>query len=210
MRFPLSGRLGLLFVLSLLPSAVQAAEESRSCVAAARVAEAEYALPPGLLESIGRVESGRGPAREPWPWTVQADGSGTFHETAAEALAQVKRLRAEGRQLIDVGCFQMDLFWHPDAFASLEQAFDPVANARAAARFLVALHAQTADWSDAVGRYHSRNPLRSAVYRTHVLTTPSQEMRRVSRDDPNVVVLVASSARLRVSGGPKIVRAGLP
>ena len=41
--------------------------------------------------------------------------------------------RAQGARSIDVGCMQVNLLHHADAFASLEQAFDPVANARYAA-----------------------------------------------------------------------------
>ena len=41
---------------------------------------------------------------------------------------------------IDIGCAQVNLMHHPDAFASLEQAFDPMANADYAARFLKQLH----------------------------------------------------------------------
>ncbi len=34
-----------------------------------------------------------------------------------------------GVQSIDVGCFQINMYYHPGAFATLEQAFDPRANA---------------------------------------------------------------------------------
>ena len=44
-------------------------------------------------------------------------------------------------KVIDVGCFQVDLFYHPYAFTSLEEAFDPDANARAADSDPCATHA---------------------------------------------------------------------
>ncbi len=43
--------------------------------------------------------------------------------------------------------------------------FDPVANARYAARFLAELHAEFGDWSQAVGAYHSRTQVHAQRYR---------------------------------------------
>ena len=74
--------------------------------------------------------------RHPWPWTVNAEGQGAFYDTKAEAVAAVRAMQARGVRSIDVGCGQINLMHHPDAFASLEQAFDPQANAAYAARFL--------------------------------------------------------------------------
>ena len=47
---------------------------------------------------------------------------------------------------------------HPDAFASLQQAFDPAVNVRYAAQFLGRLQAEFGTWPAAVGAYHSRTP----------------------------------------------------
>ena len=41
-----------------------------------------------------------------------------------------------GARSFDVGCFQINYRWHGDAFASLEEMFDPLVNTRYAARFL--------------------------------------------------------------------------
>ncbi len=72
----------------------------------------------------------------PWPWTINVAGQGFFFPTKALAVTAVRELLASGVQSIDVGCLQVNLMFHPAAFASLEQAFDPMANARYAARFL--------------------------------------------------------------------------
>ena len=48
----------------------------------------------------------------------------------------VRALQLRGVRAIDVGCFQVDLFYHPCAFANLDDAFDPDANAFVAARIL--------------------------------------------------------------------------
>ncbi len=95
------------------------------------VVQAEYAqhLPPRLLAAISLTESGRrdpvsGTFR-PWPWSINAEGQGQFFATAQDAIAAVKDLQARGVQSIDVGCMQVNLMYHPRAFASLAEAFDP-------------------------------------------------------------------------------------
>jgi hypothetical protein len=132
------------------------------CQAAIGAAERAGGLPFRLMAAIGHVESGRrdpdtGDWR-PWPWTINAEGQGFFYDTKAQAIAAVKALQARGVRSIDVGCMQVNLMHHPDAFASLEAAFDPVTNARYAARFLNELYAQTRDWTRATAMYHSATP----------------------------------------------------
>ena len=83
----------------------------------------------------------------------------------------VRSLQARGVHSIDVGCFQMNLFYHPAAFASLEDAFDPVSNARAAAGFLRALQAAALGWPQAVGRYHSADPAQGIPYARSVMAS---------------------------------------
>ena len=80
----------------------------------------------------------------------------------------MRTLQARGVRSIDVGCMQVNLMHHPDAFASLDEAFDPVANARYAARFLSALFRQTGDWSLATANYHSANADRGEDYQRRV------------------------------------------
>ena len=123
------------------------------------------AVPPQLLAAIGRVESGR---RDPvtgawgaWPWTINAEGSGSYFDTKAEAIQAVQALQARGVRSIDVGCMQVNLMHHPTAFPTLDMAFEPAVNADYAARFLVELHEQTGDWTTATADYHSSNPARA-------------------------------------------------
>jgi hypothetical protein len=142
------------------------------CHTAARAAEFRFGLPPGILLAIGRVESGRPDERthrlEPWPWTVQALGKGLYFETKAEAIIWVKDAEAKGITSIDTGCLQVNLFYHPDAFASLDAAFDPQVNADYAGRFLRQLYAETGDWRRATGLYHSRTATFAVPYQERV------------------------------------------
>ncbi|MFT8245356.1 transglycosylase SLT domain-containing protein [Roseomonas sp. BN140053] len=142
------------------------------CRIAISAAEREYGLPSGLLAAIGQVESGRRNPDTgesgPWPWTMNAEGRGKFFPGKAEAVAEVRQLRAGGMRIIDVGCMQINLHHHPDAFGSLEEAFDPLSNARYAARFLSTLQASRNDWMVSAGNYHSNTPERAASYRAAV------------------------------------------
>ena len=98
------------------------------CQQAIAVAEQAHAIPQHLLAAIGRVESGRRTpdgGSLPWPWTINAEGDGAFFDTKAQAIAAVRALQARGVRSIDVGCMQISLLHHPDAFATLDQAFDP-------------------------------------------------------------------------------------
>lgn len=139
-----------------------------TCEAAIIAAERGAGSAPGLLHAIGIVESGRSDPRSgerrPWPWTVSAEGLGTYYSSKADAIAAVQALQARGVASIDVGCMQVNLFYHPSAFRSLEEAFDPAPNARYAARFLVSLYGRTRDWPAAAAAYHSFTPDPAAQY----------------------------------------------
>lgn len=131
-------------------------------------------IPPHLLAAISVAESGRydEDTQETiaWPWTINAEGQGMYFATKEKAIAAVRRLRAKGVQSIDVGCMQVNLYHHPDAFANLEEAFDPATNVAYAAQFLKSLRGQLHSWSIAVAHYHSTTidfgmPYRAKVYR---------------------------------------------
>ncbi len=119
-------------------------------------------VPDKLLPAIARVESGRlDPATgriRPWPWTINVEGTGYFYDTKEQVIAAVQAFQAKGMRSIDVGCMQVNLLHHPNAFADLDEAFDPAANARYAVHFLTALYAQAKDWHLATAWYHSMTP----------------------------------------------------
>ncbi|MGH7154244.1 MAG: lytic transglycosylase, partial [Acetobacteraceae bacterium] len=120
------------------------ADPGAQCRQAIAAAEQAQAIPARLLASIGVVESGRRDPTSgvvtPWPWTVDADGAGYFYPTKQAAIEAVRAFQANGTHSIDVGCMQVSLLHHPDAFADLQQAFDPGTNARWAAGFLRRLY----------------------------------------------------------------------
>ena len=135
--------------------------------------ERRTAIPKGLLKAISLAESGRWDElnREnvAWPWTVTAKGQGRFFDTKAEAVAEVEFLMTEGVRNIDVGCMQVNLYYHDGAFESLEEALDPRANKAYAAAYLKNMYSATGDWTDAAGYYHSTTPERNGPYKEKVL-----------------------------------------
>jgi hypothetical protein len=143
-------------------------ELPRLCDEAAARASASSGVPLSVLRAIALTETGR--TREgafrPWPWTVNMEGKGTWFDSFEEARAYVAQHHARGARSYDVGCFQINYRWHGQHFASLDQMFDPDANAAYAARFLSELHAELGDWSRAAGAYHSRTPYFAGKYRT--------------------------------------------
>lgn len=152
-------------LLSCLTQPVIAADICGTAIAAAEKARGTA---PGLLAAIGVVESGRlDPVtrrRAPWPWTVTAQGIGTYYPTKAEAIRAVETLRARSINSIDVGCMQVNLLHHPEAFRTLEDAFDPAQNTLYAARFLKSLFARLGEWPKAAAAYHSLTPALGAQY----------------------------------------------
>ena len=147
--------------------------DGAACGVAGRQAEQLGGLPQNLLVSIGMVESGRADPLTghvaPWPWTVNADGQGQYFDNKQDAEAFVRFAEASGAHDIDVGCFQISLESHPDAFATLDDAFDPGENAAYAARFLTQLKGQTGSWNLAIADYHSALPDLGLPYQRLVL-----------------------------------------
>ncbi len=144
-----------------------------ACLPAIAAAERQVHLPPKLLDAIALVESGRlDPATgriKPWPWSINADGVDHVYATKAEAIAAVRQFQAQGVRSIDVGCMQISLLHHPDAFASLDEAFDPAANAAYGARFLASLYRQMGSWPLAAAAYHSQTPDIGRSYASRVM-----------------------------------------
>lgn len=143
------------------------------CQSAIAATPSAARLPANLLTAIGRVESGRLDPRDgnlkAWPWSINAEGRGYVFNTKAEAIAAVMALRARNVSSVDVGCMQVNLMYHPAAFASLEEAFDPAANVRYAAKFLGQLFAESGDWNTAAAHYHSKTPDLALAYQRKVM-----------------------------------------
>jgi len=147
-------------------------EGAKLCTAHLPRYEREYGIPTHLLSAIASTESGRYheglKIRVPWPWTINANGKGYVFDSKAQAIAAVRRLKARGVQSIDVGCMQVNIYHHPDAFRSLDQAFEPEKNIAYAAGFLRSLYDEQGSWKKAAADYHSKTPWLGRKYVSEV------------------------------------------
>ena len=119
------------------------------------------------LAESGRWLADQGTTR-PWPWTITAGSDSFFLPSKPEALRKVNELLSQGRSNIDVGCMQINLGYHGDAFGSVAEALEPAANVAYGAQFLKQLREETRSWARATAHYHSRHPGRGQAYREKV------------------------------------------
>jgi hypothetical protein len=206
-----SALLALLGLTAAAPPPDWQASQSAQCSSAIAAAESKYQLPPNLLGSIAKVESGRPIASiekvQPWPWTIDADGQGLFLDSRAAAVAWAQQGLKRGVQFMDIGCLQVDWQLHPGAFKSLDQAFDPVANADYAARYLRSLYDEAhGDWNVAVGWYHSHTIDLAADYRYRVAAVGTGILTGIGGPEPLYQRVIRQGAiRMAMAGGGTLV-----
>jgi hypothetical protein len=175
------------------------ADDSDLCLDAIARQESQYGMPAGLLKAIARVESGGSPygdISKPWPWTLNVGGTGHYYPDKQAALEALTAYKAESDVNIDVGCMQISLRHHPNAFPDLATALDPASNVAYGALFLAALHDKSGDWMIAAGNYHSSTPGFGDTYRGLVQVAMSGG--RLSSHSVNVV-------RATMPDGPAII-----
>ena len=162
-------KVSLSLVLMALPMMAQA--NVPDCEALAAAAGAQSAMPDGLLPAIARMESGYSPdggPRRAWPWTLNQGGNSMYFDTRADALAYLRRAIEDGVTNIDIGCMQINYYWHSEAFPSLEAMIDPVTNTRYSAAFMAELYSRVGTWEQATAYYHSTDTERGPSYQARV------------------------------------------
>lgn len=143
-------------------------EGAKQCTRLLPRYEKEYGIPKHLLSAIATTESGRYhdglQLSIPWPWTINAEGKGYVYDSKREAVAAARKMIARGVQSMDIGCMQVNIYHHPDAFKSLDEAFDPQRNIAYAAKFLHTLYQESGHWKTAASAYHSKTPAKGSQY----------------------------------------------
>ena len=142
-------------------------------------------IPLGLLTAISYVEAGRAGTDGKlvaWPWTTNVGGESHFYDTKEQAIAETQKLLDDGARSIDVGCMQINLRYHPTAFKSLDEAFDPATNIAYATKFLKSLHDLQGSWPKAIERYHSAAENQKADYRDKVMSFWNNDARDMMMD----------------------------
>jgi hypothetical protein len=154
------------------------------CERSTILTETARKLPRAILFSVATAESGRfnvaTGVTKPWPWTINAEGQAYYFETKTAAIAATRRLLNEGIRSIDVGCMQVNLRYHPDAFADLDEAFEPKTNVAYGASFLTTLHARSGSWPKAIAEYHSQSATLNQPYFARVIGIWTGERSRIA------------------------------
>jgi hypothetical protein len=185
----------LLMFFQPVPAVAQdiaVADDGLACFNAAVEAEKNYQIKKHLLVSISKVETGRWneqlQQKTAWPWTVNVAGKGYFYKSKKEAVAAVKDWQSKGYDSIDVGCMQVNLRFHGNKFASIEDALDPKKNVDVAAKFLLGRYKHRKDWLSAAADYHSKRPSKARTYKQKVLASLSEtNMMNCSVDKSNKI-----------------------
>ncbi|MHC5307641.1 transglycosylase SLT domain-containing protein [Bartonella sp. LJL80] len=116
-------------------------------------ASKRYDVPLGILYAVGLTETGHKESLQ--PYALNIDGKAVFAKNETEALRIFQTAKRRGAKLIDVGCMQINHYYHGERFPSVAAMFKPHMNVDYAARFLKELHVREGSWTMAVARYHA-------------------------------------------------------
>lgn len=122
-------------------------------------------VPIGVLYAVGLTESGLKGGLHPFAMNIE--GKTKFPASVEAAMQEFKTARRQGARLIDVGCMQINHYYHRENFPSDRAMFDPARNVMYAALFLKSLKKKHKTWSMAVARYHA-GPDNNAAQKRYV------------------------------------------
>lgn len=149
-----SARSSVLLLAAFTSSLVLAASaRANPCEAEILRASSRYGVPTGILYAVGLAETGVKGSLQ--PYALNIEGKAKFPRSPGAAVAMIEAAQRQGKELIDVGCMQINTYYHSEQFKSLRDMLDPHLNVDYAARFLVRLKARNDTWSMAVARYHA-------------------------------------------------------
>ncbi len=129
------------------------ADSANLCEREMTRAAAKYDVPLAVLYAVGLTETGRRGSLS--PYALNIEGPSYFPASLAEAMRRFEAARKDGVRLIDIGCMQINHYFHGRQFSSVEAMFDPRENVEYAAQFLKALRAREGSWTLAAARYHA-------------------------------------------------------
>ncbi len=116
-------------------------------------ASTRHKVPLGVLYAVGMTETGKKGSLQ--PYALNIEGKTVFTGSEKAAMRSFRFARMKGAKLIDLGCMQINHYYHGDKFSSVEEMLDPRKNVEYAAQFLSELRVQEGSWTMAVARYHA-------------------------------------------------------
>jgi soluble lytic murein transglycosylase-like protein len=144
--------LAALFICNAAVADVRA-EDARPCEREMARAAQLYGIPLGILYAVGLTETGRRGTL--YPYALGAEGQTVFAKDMEDAIASFEAMRHRGVKLIDLGCMQINHYYHGEKFDSVRTMFNPAKNVDYAARFLKELKQREGNWTMAVARYNA-------------------------------------------------------
>lgn len=145
------------------------AAQARVCEREIERAARRHGVPEAILYAVGLAETARGGRLQ--PYALNIEGRTDIAADRAGAIRIIRAAQAAGYRLIDVGCMQINLFYHAREFADLDAVLAPNHNVNYAAKFLSRLKRRHGSWSMAVARYHAgeKNSVAQRKYVCRVL-----------------------------------------
>ncbi|MFG1397339.1 transglycosylase SLT domain-containing protein [Roseixanthobacter pseudopolyaromaticivorans] len=129
------------------------ASTSNVCERELARASAIYNIPLPVLYAVGLQETGvNGHLQQ---YMLNIAGKDYLATSLPDAMRAFNAARAQGISLIDVGCLQVNYYYHGKKFRSVEQMFEPRLNVEVAAQELQDWRKSQGNWTMAVARYNA-------------------------------------------------------
>ncbi len=131
---------------------------ANECTQAIQTIYTQEAIPKDILTAVALTETGtmQKGRLEPYPWAINVEGKGFLFSTKQKAIDAVNAYLKQGKTSIDIGCMQLNWYWHGQKFGhSVEKAFDPQTNITIGAQYIKEHYQTYKNWDKAVSRYHS-------------------------------------------------------
>jgi len=161
----LRSALALVFIFNSVAIGAAAAGQLNACESEMVRAAAIHNVPLGMLYAVGLLETGRGDGLR--PYALNVDGRAIYDLSKTAAIKAFHEAQRDGARFIDVGCMQINHYFHAKNFSSVEDMFDPAQNVTYAARFLSELKQREGTWTKAIARYHA-GPANVTAQKTYV------------------------------------------
>jgi soluble lytic murein transglycosylase-like protein len=148
-----------------ISSPVLAGKKNLTPICEQHISDAAVAqgVPLGILYAVALTETGAGGQLN--PYALNIEGESFLAKSHSEAVAAFHAARKEDKILIDLGCMQINHFYHKSQFQSVEAMLDPRTNIHYAAKLLKTLKIQHGNWTDAISYYHASAKKRVAQRR---------------------------------------------
>lgn len=141
-------KLKMLLLIFLLALSCEAASASNVCEAEMIRAARENDIPLPVLYAVALTETGQ--RGELNAYAMNIHGRAVFNASLEMAMDTFEQARRQGEKLIDIGCMQINHYFHGRHFKDAREMFEPRRNVDYAARFLKELWRHEGRWTEAV------------------------------------------------------------